>query len=331
MNTTKLRWSKWRRSFESVLLIIGVNANLSGLGWVLGGPYLSMLVAICMLLIYWVSPAVTPNLIIRFYRGRRIQWQQAPRVYAIVNELSARAGLKSTPQIYIIPSPVPNAVAVGTDQRSGIALSEGILRRLNMVQLSAVLAHEISHILNNDTRRNALAAISVRLTHHLGIIGQFLLLLNLPLVMIGTWQVSWGLVLSLILSPVIGNALVMALARVHEYQADLQAVELTGDPQSLASALLKLDASGKDFWTHWLRPKVRSLKAWEVFSTHPTTRERINRLEKIWDADANSISISAADVNFSHYQAALNIQNYFELNGNAAECSSHWGSLGERC
>lgn len=334
MNFAQLRRSRWQRYFESVLLILGLSANLAVLGWVLGGPYLSFFMALFMFIIFYGSPAVSPNLIVRFYRGRRILRYQAPRVYSLVFELSKRAGLENTPILYFIPSPVPNAIAVGTRKRSGIALSEGLLRRLDMSQLSAVLAHEISHITNNDLRRNTLAAISVRLTHNLGIIGQFLLLLNFPLLMIGTWQVSWILVGCLILSPVISNALVMALSRVHEYQADLQAVELTSDPQALASALLKLDNSGNEIWKPWLRTNMQSLNKWGWFNTHPATRDRILRLQKIWQAVDEPASISgsmSASNPFSPCKSASGMQRKLALMDMPNDRQSDWGIIDERC
>jgi heat shock protein HtpX len=290
--------------------------------------------ALFMFIIFWGSPAVSPNLIVRFYRGRQILRHQAPRVYTLVNSLAARAGLENAPVLYFMPTPVPNAVAVGTRKRSGIALSEGLLRRLDMSQLSAVLAHEISHITNNDLRRNTLAAISVRLTHNLGIIGQFLLLLNLPLVMIGTWQVSWILVGSLILSPVISHALVMALSRVHEYQADLQAVELTSDPQALASALLKLDNSGREIWRPWLKPRLRSLNKLGWFNTHPATRDRILRLQKIWQTADRPPTINRS---MSEHEPFYPCKPVSGMRDNPAlldvsnDNSTHWGGIGEGC
>jgi len=290
MNTAKLRRSRWQRSMESFFLVLGLSANLAGLGWLLGGAFFSFCVAFSILVVYLVSPSVAPEFIVRFYRGRRIAWHQAPRVYTLVHQLAQNAGIETSPTLYYLPSTVPNALAVGSRQRAGIALSDGLLRKLDMKQLAAVLAHEISHITNNDVRRNTLAAISVRLTHSLGIVGKFLLLLNLPLLLIGAWQVSWMLVGALILSPTIANALVMALSRVHEYQADLQAVELTCDPQSLASALLELDTSSRENWSDWFQPKWRYLIQGGWFSTHPATQERIRRLEEIWDSNTYPMS-----------------------------------------
>ncbi len=319
MNATKLRRFKWQRSVESTLLIIGLSANLAGLGWMLGGSLLALLTALGMLVIFMISPAVSPDLIVRLYRGRRIFTYQAPRVYALVSELSRRAGLKDTPILYYLKSSVPNALAVGTKDRSGIALSDGLLRKLSMTQLSAVLAHEISHIINNDTRRNTLAVISVKLTQILGIVGHFLLLLNLPLVVLGAWRVSWALVAGLILAPIVGNALVTALSRVHEYQADLQAVELTGDPQALASALWELDACDQDFWQQWLRPKLSFRGGWGMFMTHPATQERIKRLEEIWDANAPRDGEEFETDTLLHQQS-YGLNNTISWPNNSKEC-----------
>ncbi|MGD9209377.1 MAG: zinc metalloprotease HtpX [Desulfobacteraceae bacterium] len=324
MNTQRLRHLKWLGALKSFLLIVGLSVNLAGLGWLLGGPLMSLCVALSLLIAYIISPSVSPALILRFYRGRLILWHHAPRIYAIVNELARRAGLENPPQLYYIPSPVPNALAIGTRKQSGIALSDGLLKQLDMVEVSAVLAHEISHIINKDIGRNTLAAISVRLTHSLGMIGMLLLLLNLPLMIIETWQVSWVLVGGLILSPIFGNALVAALSHVHEYQADLQAIQLTKDPHSLTSALLKLETSDQFVWKKWLRQGVRAGKDWGLFSTHPATAKRIKRLEKIGVFPRPFSKDPFPPPNSDTFQLPLNSKRRLSWLSTLNECCSYW-------
>ena len=289
MNTHRLdQLIRWR-SLQSLLLILGLSINLTGLGWLLGGPLFAVLLASSILIAYLISPSVSPELILRFYRGRLIPRHQAPNVYKVLAELSRRAGLDKTPELYYLPSPVPNALTIGGGPRSGIALSDGLLHQLNMLELTAVLAHEISHLNNRDLRRNTFAAISVRFTQSLQMIGILLFLIFLPLLLMGTWQVSWALVGALILAPIFGNLMIIFLSRVHEYQADLQAVQLTGNPLALIGALKKLGLPSPLTWKSRILPQEPADKLRGLFSTHPPTAKRIKYLLEIVPSQAQCI------------------------------------------
>ena len=140
-----------------------------------------------------------------------------------------------------------------------------------------MLAHEISHLDNGDTRVMALADVIARLTRVMSLIGIGLLLLNLPFVMTDEVYVSWPLVALLIFAPTIVALLQLALSRTREYDADLDAAALTGDPVGLAQALARLERYQGALWEDILMPGRRAPDP-SILRTHPTTQDRVKRL-----------------------------------------------------
>ncbi len=134
-----------------------------------------------------------------------------------------------------------NAFAVGTRKHAAIAVTDGLVRQLDMRELVGVVAHEISHVRNNDLWVMGLADMFSRTTSILSLIGQFLLFLNLPLILLSQVTVNWFAIFLLIFAPNLSALAQLALARTREFDADLNAARLTGDPDGLASALVKIE------------------------------------------------------------------------------------------
>ena len=262
---------------HSLVLVAAMLGLMALIGWLLAGPagvaWLMLLGGLMLVL----SPRVTPQLVMRLYRARPLRPDQAPGLSAVVQELARRAGLPRPPQLHWIPSAICNAIAVGDRADSSIAVTDRILRTMTPRELTGILAHEISHIRSRDLEVMGLADVVSRITRMMSWIGQLLLFVNLPLILLGQVAVPWLLVLLLIVAPTLSALLQLALSRTREFDADLGAVRLTGDPRGLASALAKLERTRGGLLTRILLPD-RGLPEPSVLRTHPVTEERIQRL-----------------------------------------------------
>lgn len=261
--------------WHTLLLVGGMMALLGWIGQLLLGESALLWIGLATGMLLTLAPEVSPRMVMRIYQARPIRHDEAPELHQLNLELAERAGLPAPPELYYLPTRVVNAFSVGGDA-GAIALTDGLLRRLNMRELAGVMAHECAHIANRDLWVMGLADMVGRLTHGLSLLGLFLLILYLPLWVLGVADISWLAVLLLIAAPWIARLLQLALSRTREFQADLRAVELTGDPEGLASALSQFEPvlSWPD---RWLRPdQVVIEPSW--LRTHPETRERIDRL-----------------------------------------------------
>ncbi len=227
---------------------------------------------------YWFSDRV----VLRMYRARPLERQEAPGLYDMVDELRQRAGLPM-PAIAVSASPQPNAFATGRDPaHAAVCVTQGMLRVADKDELAGVIGHELAHIKNRDmligTVAATLAAAVVMLSR------------------LGFWfggddkrGGAIGGLLMLILAPIAAMLIQMAISRAGEYRADRVGAEISGQPRALASALKKLEAEARRRPME-LNPSaahlaiVNPLKAGGLsglFRTHPPTEERVRRLEEI--------------------------------------------------
>ena len=151
------------------------------------------------------------------------------------------------------------------------------MRKLNARELRGVLAHEVAHINHNDIWVMALADVMSRITNLMAITGMFLVVAYLPLFVLTRETVPWLLLLVLILSPNLSALLQLALSRAREYNADIEAVNLTDDARGLASALAKIEYF-QGGWVERILFPGRKLPDPSLLRTHPRTEERIQRL-----------------------------------------------------
>jgi heat shock protein HtpX len=215
------------------------------------------------------------------YRAREVTAAQFPTGMRILAALSRRAGLPAVPRLHIIPSRLMNAFAVGRRDRSAIAVTDALARTLTPRELAGVLAHEVSHIAHEDVNVMALADMVSRFTSLMSTIGLISLFLNLGgYAAGGAESVPWLAVVVLIASPTVGGLIQMALSRTREFDADLGAALLTGDPDGLASALTRLERAQGRVWENILLPGGR-IPDPSVLRTHPLTAERIARLKAL--------------------------------------------------
>jgi heat shock protein HtpX len=262
---------------QTLLLLGGSVVLLMACGWILAGPEGAIWALVLGVISLAFAPRMAPAMILRLYGAAPVSPWDLPEVTAILEELARRAELPRVPELYYVPSAMLNAFAVGRCEQSAIALTDGLLRHLTLRELAGVLGHEVSHIRNGDLWLMNLADTVSRLTRMMSLFGQILLLLNLPLLLAGEATVPWPLVLLLVAAPTIVALLQLALSRTREYDADLDAAFLTGDPLGLVGALQKLERYGRGTWEMLAMPGRRN-PAPSLLRTHPPTDRRIRRL-----------------------------------------------------
>ncbi|HDP25315.1 MAG TPA: peptidase M48 [Deltaproteobacteria bacterium] len=279
MNAAGAYFSQGKRlnTLHTILIFSAMLGLFALLGWMLFGSMGILWAVMIPVVLFFTTPKISPHMVLRMYGARRLSYAEAPKLHEIVGELSRRAGLTTAPQLTYVPSRVLNAFSVGTQDNSAIALSDGILRYLTLREIAGVLAHELSHISNNDLRLHALADVFTRITSSLSFFGQVLILFYLPMVLFTEAHMPVFFILVLIFAPTISFLLQLALSRTREFDADLTAARLTGDPQGLASALAKMDRYEQSIWDLVFLPG-RKVPQPSILRTHPHTKERLERL-----------------------------------------------------
>jgi heat shock protein HtpX len=238
------------------------------------------------------------KLVLASSHARQVTAEQAPQLYNVVNEMATAAGVPM-PRVYIIDDPSPNAFATGRDpQHSSVAITTGLLNKLNREELQGVLGHELSHVRNYD----------IRFTLFVGVmIGSIALLAGFFLRY--TFWFGGGrrnnndnngggglaivlLVVGLVMAAVsyfFGALVQMAVSRQREYLADASSVELTRNPHGLESALAKIagdpavlhSVNGATQHLYIVNPLKKHGVGADLFSTHPPIVDRINRLRQL--------------------------------------------------
>jgi heat shock protein HtpX len=276
MNADLARAHAASNGWQTVWLVFVLCATAGLAGYVLLGDEGLWIALGAVLLALLIEPVAARRITLALYRARPIHPAEAPRVWTMLQVLARRAGLPAMPRPYLVPSPVPNAFAVGNRHRAAIALSAGLFERLGERELAAVLAHEVGHIANGDLRVMSLADYVSRLTAVCALLGVLVAVILLPSWLLDGAPLPWLGLLILGLAPYASVLAQSGLSRVREFDADLAAAELTGDPEALASALASIEG-GYRTWRGWVLPGWRNPQpSW--LRTHPPTSERIRRL-----------------------------------------------------
>lgn len=286
-----------RQNFRrSLLLVGGLFSVLTGLiyalGAYLGGISSGALTAIAVLvsagssgLSWWQSD----RLVLAMTGAKIVETEQAPQLHNVVEEVAIAAGLPK-PRVAIVDDPAPNAFATGrTPERAIVAVTSGLLERMNREELQAVIAHEMAHIANRDTLMMSVAAATA---------GVIALLGDLALRLAGGRSRGRGkkggngglvLLVFAILAPLAALLLKAAVSRSREGLADSTAVKYTRNPTALRLALEKLavdstvvrarSSSVAHLWIECPLDQTSSLN--RLFSTHPPLKDRIAALWKL--------------------------------------------------
>jgi heat shock protein HtpX len=272
---------------KTILLLGALSALLVGLGAVIapGSLYLFLALAAALNLgAYFFSD----RLVLKLHGARPLAAAEAPALHEMVHALAARAGIP-TPRLYLIPSPHANAFATGRNPERGVvAVTQGILQTLDLRELRGVIAHEIAHIRNRDVLIASVAATIAAAVSYIGNMLQWTAIFG------GGSQHDRGnqgtSLLAAIVAPIGATMVQLAISRSREYLADETAARLTGEPEALASALVRLSASAERLPGD-VEPAAASLFIVNpfagaeglatLFSTHPPMRERIKRLRAL--------------------------------------------------
>ncbi|MEM6708518.1 MAG: zinc metalloprotease HtpX [Pseudomonadota bacterium] len=261
-------------------LLIGGMAVLVGIsGWVFAGVLGLAFAAVAIVATVTSSARIGTRLVLRAYRAKPLSRRNAGELIQLFEALAQRANLTPIPQLYYIPSNVMNAFAVSQDDQAAVAVTAGLLQHLNPRELAGVLAHELSHIRHQDIHIMGLADAFSRVTRVLGQLGQLLILLSVPALLFGIELPVLG-ALVLLLVPGASALLQLALSRSREYHADLVAVDITGDPAGLASALRKIERVQSSWFDRVFLPGRREEHP-ALLRTHPHTDDRIERLRSL--------------------------------------------------
>jgi heat shock protein HtpX len=273
------RAARQRQNFTQSMALLGAIAAILGVAAsMLAGVVGVLIASIAVFSIAVLAPRVAPHTIMRLYRATRVPHDDS-QLSSLVEVLSFRAELPSRPGLYVIPSMTLNAFATGTPGQSAIAVTEGLLRRLTLREIAGVLAHETSHIRNNDLWVMGVADIVTRLLQVLSYVALLLAIVNTFAALTGRETMSWFAIALLYLAPAMSSLLQLGLSRTREYDADLDAVSLTGDAIGLASALKRLETYTGHFWEDLMFPvPARRVPQPSLLRTHPPTDDRIAQL-----------------------------------------------------
>jgi len=274
--------ARLRNFVHSVILIGGIGAIMAGSAWLLFGRSGMIWSFILIGVLLLISPRLTPELLMRMYGARRITQPQGTPILRVVHELARRAELPSVPNLYVLPSPVINAFATGTQSDAIVAVSQGMLNNLGPQEITGVLGHEIAHVRNNDIWIMSLADTMSRFTHFMSLTGVLLFFFSLPAAILGGMSVPWLGILLLYLAPTATALLQLGLSRTREYEADLEGARLSGDPKGLASALHRIENyQGRILETIFMPGRRTAVPS--LLRTHPPTDERVRRLLALGD------------------------------------------------
>ena len=281
MTTTKR--SNFAAAFRTTVLLASLTGLFVVIGALIGGPDTALLFLVMAALLnlgaYWFSDRIA----LAMARAKPVSEQEAPRLHQIVRELATRAGLPM-PRLYMIPQDQPNAFATGrSPKKAAVAVTRGIVQLLSEDELRGVIAHELAHIRNRDILIQSVAAtIGGAITY----LGYMLLWFggedDSPLSLIA----SLALVL---LAPIAATIIQLAISRQREYSADATGAEISGNPESLASALLRLEEGAKaiPMQVNQAAEPLYIVKPFSgrgiasLFSTHPPIEERVRRLRQM--------------------------------------------------
>ncbi len=268
---------------RTFMLMAAMTALFIGVGYLLGGTG-GMLFALIFAVAsngfaYWNSD----KLVLRMYGAKPVDAASAPGLHRMVETLAGNAELPM-PAVYVIDSDQPNAFATGRNpDNAAVAVTRGLMSRLNDEEVAGVVAHELAHIKNRDTLTMTVTATIAGAISMLASFGLFFGgNRNNPLGIV-------GVILVAILAPLAASLVQMAISRSREYEADRVGAEICGRPLWLASALEKIErmaqgidnqrAEGNPATAHMFI--INPLHAHAVdglFRTHPHTAERVARL-----------------------------------------------------
>lgn len=270
---------------KTAVLMAAITALFMAIGALVGGRAGMMFALVLALGMNFFSYWFSDKLVLRMYNAQEVDETTAPGFYRMVRELAERAQLPM-PRVYLIQEDAPNAFATGRNpQNAAVAATTGILRVLSERELRGVMAHELAHVKHRDI---LISTVSATMAGAISMLANFAMFFggrdnegrpHNPIV---------GL-LVMLLAPLAASLIQMAISRAREFEADRGGAEISGDPAALASALQKIHrhAQGLPMEAAERHPETAQMMIMNplsggglrgLFSTHPSTEERVQRL-----------------------------------------------------
>ena len=261
------------------------------------GPFSVVIALTVSILSAWSSYYYSDKIILAINKARPATTEENQQLVHILDGLMVSSGLEYRPRLYVIDDPQPNAFATGRNpQNAIICVTSGLLEKLDYYELEGVVAHELSHIKNYDIRLSAIVSVMVGLVVMLSDLVSRIFFWgsfrdndndskgNVILMLIG--------LIAVILAPIFGELMKLAISRKREYLADATAVEFTRNPDGLISALQKLEEDPNELKTankstahmYFISPfkkEKHKKKMSNIWSTHPSTEDRITALRNL--------------------------------------------------
>ncbi len=275
--------SNWQATFKTVILLSVLGGILVGAGYLIGGPSTALIFLFIAVAINMGSWFFSDKIALAAARAKPVSEEEDPRLYQMVRDLTTRAGLPM-PRLYVIPQEQPNAFATGRNPKhSAVAVTAGIRKLLTEDELRGVLAHELGHVRNHDI---LLTSVVATIASAITWIGYMVLWIggddDSPLGIIGP-LLLW------LLAPIAAAIIQMAISRQREFSADATGAEICGNPESLASALLRLESGAQTMpmQVNQATEPLYIVKPFKgggiasLFSTHPPIEERVRRLRQM--------------------------------------------------
>lgn len=270
---------------KTVFLMTLMMALFLLIGYLLGGNTGMTIALVFSLIMNFGSFWFSDKIVLKMYRAQEVNRESAPKFYDMVERLARQANLPM-PKVYLINDPTPNAFATGrSPKKAAVAATTGILQGLSNDELAGVMAHELAHVKNRDTLISTIAATLVGSISYIAHMAGWAMMFGRSDDRGGAG--IGGLVL-LILSPILAMLIQMAISRSREFAADKGGAEISGNPLGLASALQKISRGSQMKLLNHSDPATAHMfiinplaggGISKLFSTHPSTEERINRLQ----------------------------------------------------
>jgi heat shock protein HtpX len=267
------------------VLMAGLTALFVSVGGAVGGQAGMTTALLFAGVMNFVMYFASSTMVLRMYKARTVTAAEAPELYEMVDRLRQRAGLPM-PTVAIAPHDQPNAFATGRSPKHAVVcVTEGLTRLVSRDELEGVIAHELAHIKNRDMLLQTMTATLAGAISNLAWFGMFAG---------GSDDEDGGSpvggLIAVIVAPIAASLVQLAISRQREFKADAVGAEISGRPRSLANALRKLEAGAQRIPMQ-VSPaaaplaQVNPLAAFggggmsKLFSTHPSTEERVARLE----------------------------------------------------
>ena len=270
---------------KTAVLMAAITALFMALGSFVGGRQGMMIALVVALGLNFFSYWFSDKLVLKMYNAREVDATSAPQFDSMVQELAQKAGLPM-PRVYVIDEAAPNAFATGRNPaHAAVAATTGIMRVLTARELRGVMAHELTHVAHRDI---LLSTISATMAGAISMLANFAMFFGGRNSEGRPANPIAGLAVAM-LAPLAASLIQMAISRSREFEADRGGAELSGDPAGLASALQKIHAHarGTPMPTAERNPATAQMMIMNplrggglsgMFSTHPSTEERVARL-----------------------------------------------------